>query len=162
MVSGMPRTGLVRPRTDVRYDPWLELTRHWPEVAVRVTPLPGDLLGLVRYPVIVLRADTTAAQRRSTLTHEIVHLERGIEACSAASPFSGREEALVEAEAARRLIRLDDLAAAVRDLGPRPPPAALASALDVDGQLLSTRLAGLSDHEREWVASATVDDYWAA
>ena len=75
-------TVAARPPPD-RYDPWRDLAVHWPDVEVRIEPMTGSLLGVLRYPVIVLRAGTSAAQRRCTLTHEIVHL-------SAASTIAAR------------------------------------------------------------------------
>jgi hypothetical protein len=125
------------------YDPWADLAGNWPEVEVVLEPMRGTLLGELRYPVIALRAGTSAAQRRCTLAHEIVHLERGVGDCG---PWAAREELLVHAEAARRLIRLEDLAAALRGTEASPP--ALAQALDVDVQTLALRMDRLTSHER--------------
>ena len=65
------------------YDPWADLRQNWPDVKVVIEPMTDDLLGEVRDDgrLIALRADTSAAQRRCTLTHELVHLERGILDC---------------------------------------------------------------------------------
>jgi hypothetical protein len=125
------------------YDPWADLADNWPEVEVVIEPMRGTLLGELRYPVIALRAGTSAAQRRCTLAHEIVHLERGVGDCG---PWAAREELLVHAEAARRLIRLEDLAVAMRSVDASPP--ALAQALDVDLQTLSLRVDRLTARER--------------
>jgi hypothetical protein len=125
------------------YDPWADLAQNWPEVEVVIEPMRGTLLGELRYPVIALRAGTSAAQRRCTLAHEIVHLERGVGDCG---PWAAREELLVHSEAARRLIRLEDLAHAMR--GSEPSPAALAHALDVDLQTLLLRVDRLTSPER--------------
>lgn len=131
------------------YDPWLDLATRWPEVDVVLAPLPGRLLGELCYPVIILRAGTSAAQRRSTLAHEIVHLDRGVTDCGA---WADREEQRVEAEAARRLIDITALDHALRELGGDDDPAALAHLLDVDRQLLRTRLRALTTAERHRLA----------
>jgi hypothetical protein len=127
-----------------RYDPWHDLTVNWPEVEVVIEPMGGRLLGVLRYPVIALRAGTSAAQRRCTLTHEIVHLERGVGDCG---PWSGREELLVHREVAHRLISIADLAAAVRGLGGSAVLAELAQALDVDLETARLRLDMLTTDE---------------
>lgn len=130
---------------DAPYNPWADLALNWPEIEVRIQAMRGMLLGTLRYPVISLRAGTSAAQRRCTLAHEIVHLERGAGDCG---QWAAREELLVHAEAARRLCRLDDLAAAIRALGGQPDYGALAEALDVDRQTLALRLDRLTPAER--------------
>ena len=109
--------------------------------------MTGDLLGEARDggAVIALRAGTSAAQRRCTLAHEIVHLERGLRDCG---QWLHREEQAVHRTAARRLITVTDLVAAIRDLGRADDPAALAQALDVDRETLAVRLAALDPDER--------------
>src|SRR5438270_283679 len=99
-----------------RYDPWLDVRLNWPAVRVVIERMTGDLLGEVRDggAVIALRAGTSAAQRRCTLAHEIVHLERGLRDCG---QWLHREEQAVHRTAARRLITVTELAAAIRDLG---------------------------------------------
>lgn len=125
--------------------------------------MSGRLLGELDYPNIYLRAGTTAAQRRSTLTHEIVHLERGIFDCG---PLQQREERLVHAEVALRLISPDALRRAVRTVRAAGASAAtheltaLAAALDVDRETLLTRLALLSRADRQQLA-APADDLWS-
>src|SRR5690348_18406649 len=117
----------------------------------------GTLLGELRYPVIALRAGTTSAQRRCTLTHEIVHLERGVDDCGA---WQDREERLVHEEVARRLIRPYQLIRAVRDLGGRPDLATLAATLDVDRETFRVRLSLVTADElrRMWTPA---DDLWS-
>lgn len=148
-----------RARTSVPYDPWADLGQNWPDVEVRIEPMRGTLLGRLWYPVIALRAGTSAAQRRCTLAHEIVHLERGAGDCG---PWAMREELLVHTEAARRLCRLDDIAAAVRALGGEPDTASLAHALEVDRQTLELRLERLSSDERTQLRAALRDVPWEA
>ena len=137
-----------------RYDPWHDLAVHWPEVDVVIEPMSGRLLGVLRYPMIALRAGTSAAQRRCTLAHEIVHLERGVGDCG---PWSGREELLVHREVARRLIPLADLAAAVRELGGSAVLPELAQALDVDLETARLRLEMLTSAELDGICPARPD-----
>ncbi len=132
------------------YDPWADVASNWPGVEVVIEPMRGTLLGELRYPVIALRAGTSAAQRRCTLAHELVHLERGVTDCG---PWAAREELAVHDEAARRLIRLDDLAAAVRAAGPGSAAAVLAQALEVDTQTLTLRVERLTPRERAMLRS---------
>ena len=129
----------------MRYDPWRDVAENWPEVDVRIEPMAGRLLGELRYPVIRLRAGTSAAQRRCTLTHELVHLERGVEDCG---PWAAREELLVHREVARRTITGDQLHSAVRTLGADADRRRLAALLEVDGETLDVRLSMLSEAER--------------
>jgi Zn-dependent peptidase ImmA (M78 family) len=142
----------------LRYDPWRDLRDNWPELRVVIEPMRGRLLGELRYPVIALRAGTTAAQRRCTLAHELVHLERGIRDCG---PWAEREERYVHAEVARRLIATDDLARAIRDVGGTHDIAAVAAALDVDRQTLRVRLAQVTAAERLAIGGAAVRDLWS-
>jgi hypothetical protein len=137
-----------------RYDPWHDLAVNWPDVEVVIEPMGGRLLGVLRYPVIALRAGTSAAQRRCTLAHEIVHLERGVGDCA---PWSGREELHVHREVARRLIPIADLAAAVRELGGTAVLSELAHALDVDLETARLRLDMLTADELASVCPAGRD-----
>lgn len=151
----------ARPCFDAppRYNPWSELARRWPEIDVVVEPMTGNLLGELRYPVIALRAGTSAAQRRCTLAHEIVHLERGVGECG---PWRVREERAVHAEAARRLIGCDDIARGLRELGVAHDLGQLAQALDVDRQTLRLRLELLDRSERRRIAALTARSAWRA
>lgn len=138
-----------------RYDPWRDLAVNWPEIDVLIEPMGGRLLGVLRYPVIALRAGTSAAQRRCTLAHEIVHLERGVGDCG---PWSGREELLVHREVARRLIPIADLASAVRYLGGSAVLAELAQVLEVDLETARLRLDMLTTDELTRICSTGADD----
>ncbi|WP_314711849.1 ImmA/IrrE family metallo-endopeptidase [Propionibacterium acidifaciens] len=96
--------------------------------------------------VVTLRPGLSQAQRRCTLAHELVHVERGP---VPADPWlAAREERAVEAEAARRLIGLDALADA---LAWSAWPDEVADELWVDEQTLNARVAGLSRSERAWL-----------
>jgi hypothetical protein len=129
------------------YDPWVDVRFNWPQVLVVIEEMPDDLLGEVRDGgrLIALRAGTSGAQRRCTLAHEIVHLERGILDCG---PWLQREELQVHSCAARRLIPLRSLIAAVRDLGAPDDQGALAQLLDVDSETLRLRLQQITSRER--------------
>jgi hypothetical protein len=141
-----PYPGRYDPATydPATYDPWRDVAENWPAVKVITEPMRGRLLGRLRYPVIALRAGTSAAQRRCTLAHELVHLERGGGVCD---PWTQREELLVHAEAARRLIGIDALASAIRELGGDHDVAALARLLDVDTETARLRLTLLTGAE---------------
>lgn len=147
MVPAMTGTRLIGGSTGRRdpYDPWQDLREHWPEIEVVTEPMPGRLLGELRYPVIALRSGTSAAQRRCTLAHELVHLERGVADCG---PWSGREELRVHSEAARRLVSLAALGQAIRELGGDHDVGALATLLDVDRQTGRLRLQLLTSADR--------------
>ena len=145
------------PRSAGRYDPWHDLSVNWPEVEVVLEPMAGDLLGTLRYPVIALRSGTSAAQRRCTLAHELVHLERGV---GDYGPWAAREEFLVHREVARRLVTPDALAAAVRALGGAEDIAALAQALDVDAHTLRLRLELLTPEERARIRTRAASEWW--
>jgi hypothetical protein len=147
-----PGHGARRPDTG-RYDPWLDAQQNWPDVRIVIEPMTGDLLGEVRDGgrLIALRAGTSAAQRRCTLTHELVHLERGIVDCGR---WSQREELLVHTTVAFRLITPADLAAALRELGGSDDRPVLAQLLDVDSETLQLRLSRISPTERRMLRRA--------
>lgn len=62
----------------------------------------GGPAGLTRFAAgeVSLRRGMTQAERRSTICHELVHVERG----PAVRGYAGREELEVSKEAARRLL----------------------------------------------------------
>jgi hypothetical protein len=139
------------------YDPWQDLRENWPEIQLGIEALPGNLLGELSYPRIVLRAGTSAAQRRCTLAHEIVHLERGVRDCG---PWAAREELYVHDAAARRLLPVAALADAICVLGSSQDVPALAELLDVDGETLRLRLHRLGRTERRVVQSRLDGASW--
>lgn len=100
----------TRPATEM-YHPWRHLQRAWWHVDVdHVDDIADDRLGETDgIQLIRLRRRQLQVERRCTLTHELIHLERGDEGeCSPAT------EAEIDREAARRLIPWDFLIAAVR------------------------------------------------
>jgi hypothetical protein len=145
----VPSGAEIRPRNG--YDPWTDLAENWPQVDVVVRPMRGTLLGELRYPVIALRAGTSSAQRRCTLTHEIVHLERGVTDCG---PWAAREERRVEVAVAQRLLPIDLLVATYREGSGADRPSALARLADVDLDTWLLRLRTLTKDERALLTRA--------
>jgi hypothetical protein len=125
------------------WNPWRHIGKHHPDVTVDTSvELPGRIWGLTAENRIWLCRRLDQVARRCTLTHEIVHLERG--PVPADTRGRDREERTVDAIAARRLITLDALADALawtRD------PEQLAEALWVDVPTLHARMSGLDPVE---------------
>lgn len=104
--------------------------------------------------VVVVRAGMTLGERRSTLAHELVHVEahdvvrRGLwrDVCEAGM------EARADEIAARNLIRISDLIDALTDTADYD---AAAEVLGVDVDLLQARLRTLTDAERWHLEQAT-------
>lgn len=97
------------------WHPWRHMARHFPNVIICTTyELEQGVRGLVRGDRIWLCRTLDQAGRRTTLSHEIGHLERGIIPHPADSIYTLREENIVDQIAARRLIPLDDLIDALR------------------------------------------------
>jgi hypothetical protein len=131
-----------------RFHPWRALHERPDVTLVFGDPGPG-LLGRVDYEsrTITLSSDLLQPELRTTLTHELIHLERG----PAPAWAQGRDETEVELETARRLISIAELADAVcwsDDLHE------LAFELRVDEAALRARLRHLTDEEREVIAAA--------
>lgn len=98
---------------------------------------------------IALADDLNQAQRRSTLTHELIHHERGIpvEGCNET------EERMVDDLAARRLIPLDALIEAMVWHFGMGSEDEIAEHLWVDRDTLVTRLKNLTDYESAYIAN---------
>jgi Zn-dependent peptidase ImmA (M78 family) len=93
-----------------------------------------------------------AATQRATLVHELIHAERGDTACCN-QWFEAKQEHAVEREAARRLITVEGLIAGIREtIDDRH----LAHWLEVDLDMLHTRLSILSDQEKDRIEE-TID-----
>lgn len=126
-----------------RYHPWRAL-RGLPHITLRwaVAEERGSFDG----HTITLHPLLTQAERRSTLAHELVHLERG----PAPPHLAGREELLVEEIAARRLVDLDDLADAIvwHDGHAHDD---MADDLWVDRAILLARIRTLTEEERAYI-----------
>lgn len=126
-----------------RYHPWRAL-RGLPHITLRWSAAVAR--GRVDGHTITLHPLLTQAERRSTLAHELVHLERG----PAPPHLTAREELLVEEIAARRLVNLDDLADAIvwHDGHAHDD---MADDLWVDRAVLLVRIATLDDEERAYI-----------
>ncbi|WKK11914.1 ImmA/IrrE family metallo-endopeptidase [Rhodococcus ruber] len=129
-----------------KYHPWRRL-RSLPHIKVICRhELPPGTAGLTRGNNIWLHRGLDQKGRRSTLAHELEHVERGIHPGQEEHPWFGpREERTVEQLAARRLITLDALIAAMRwttDLWE------LSEELWVDMPMVQARLRGLTPDER--------------
>jgi hypothetical protein len=94
---------------------------------------------------ITITVGMTQAERRSTLTHELIHLERG----TAVEPrHIASEERHVERESARRLITVEDLVDALRWSRDEHE---LADELWTDVDTVRTRLTNLSPVEKQYI-----------
>lgn len=131
------------------YDPWGELRRldGW---RVEFVSFPGDRWGRADFQshVISIDQDLTQAQRRSTLAHELVHVERGRppDRCGG----TDREELTVRDVCSRRLIELPQLGDALRWGGDELE---MAAELWVSVTTLRFRLDHLTVAEQEWLDS---------
>ena len=122
------------------YHPWRRF-RGLARWTLTQTTLPGDLAGLTIWPAGVVALDCRLSQveRRCTICHELVHIERG--PVPDDDRLAAREESTVEREVARRLIELQPLGEA---LAWSRHISEAADALWVTEDLLRVRLAPLS------------------
>lgn len=112
-------------------------------VTVTWQELEDDLLAVTDGSTIWIDPRQTQAERRSTLAHEMAHIELGhTDGCTP------QQEAEAADLAARWLIKLDHLADA---LAWTQDPHELAWELWVDLDTLETRLAGLQPPERAYL-----------
>lgn len=93
------------------WHPWRTAAERFQHINI-VTEhrLPRRIRGLFDGDTIWLCSTLTQAERRSALTHELLHAERGI----VPAPYRAREERVVDALAARRIISLPDFVDALR------------------------------------------------
>lgn len=127
-----------------RWHPWRHLARRHPHIHVTCSyTLREGTRGLITPAGIYLDCRLNQAGRRCTLTHEIIHLERGP---VPDHPYlSAIEEHLVDVLAARRLITLPHL---LDSLVWTQYPDELAEELWVDVDTLTTRVEHLTREER--------------
>lgn len=139
------------------WHPWRWLRDHHPDVVVHHGPLPADRMGQLSGAEIRLHHRLTQAERRCTLTHELVHIERR----GAEHPNPDVEERIVEAETARRLITEAQLVDAFAWLR-HPGLAELAEHWWVDQQTALTRMEHLDPLEVAAIEHACDGDWsWA-
>lgn len=123
------------------WNPWRWVGEHYPHIIVSSEHrLPRRVAGLWRGNTIWLCSTLTQAERRSVLTHELQHIQRGLPL----PEYREREERIVDELAARRLISLPDLAQALRATR---DPDALAEELWVDRHTVEIRLETLDPVE---------------
>jgi uncharacterized protein DUF955 len=137
---------------DVPYDPWSALS-ELDDVRLVIADLPRHRRGQIEFATrtITLHRSLDPAERRCTLAHELVHLERG----PVLVRQTRREEQVVAAIAARRLVPLAALTAGLRWTH---DPAQLADDLGVDERTVRLRLASLTDAERATIADRLPPD----
>lgn len=150
-LSGAATTIVVgeseRPRP---WSPWRHLRTHHPDVKVFEAELPDDMLAWVDFDrrMIFLDCRLSKAEQRSSLAHEIGHLERG----SLCDPSrEAQEEKAVEEWAARRLI---DAAALARAFAWSCRLDEVAEELWVDVPMVRARLRSLTDAEQDALFTA--------
>lgn len=122
---------------------WLRRLSH---VHVVHVPLPEGVRGFSHRDTIWLDSRQLQAERRCTLTHELIHLTLGHH-----GPQPERVERVVDELAARYLVQLEDLIEAARwtrHLGE------LADELGVDVDTARARIEGLDEGERAAVLEA--------
>lgn len=128
------------------WHPWRALRSLLDIDVIWTERLPSGVLGATDGARIWMTPRQLQAERRCTLTHELVHIELGHIGCQPPAI-----EAEVCEEAARRLITLEDLVHAVI-WGQSPNE--VAGELWVDLDTLMTRLNTLTDRERQVVNTA--------
>lgn len=124
------------------YDPWRALSEI-EGVHLVVADLPGHRRGEINFETrtITLHPRLDPIERRCTLAHELVHLERG----PVLIRQTDREERIVSAIAAQRLVSVEVLAAALQW---SDDPRVIADELGVDERTIRVRLANLDESER--------------
>lgn len=138
------------PDPQPRWHPWRVLREKFPDAEVRHTDvLPATVLGVTDGDDVWLARDMLQVERRCTLTHEIVHLERGHRGCQPPAV-----EADVERESARRLVPLRALGEA---LAWAHDEAEAADELWVDVATLRARLDGLAPEEIAYLRARLED-----
>lgn len=100
-----------------RYDPWMHLAMFPAVTLAWVDNLPADMYGYTDFPArnITLLKGLTSMEERSTLAHEVVHLERGplrqkVRSAREWDAAVDVEEAVIEIMVAARLIPSFELA----------------------------------------------------
>lgn len=130
------------------YHPWRQF-RGLSSWDVVWSELPGDLLAVTQFRSrqVVVDPRLLQAQRRSTIAHELVHIERG--PTLAQGWWEAREERIVDDVASRRLISMHALGEA---LAWSQCLAEVAEELWVDEAMVRARLEALTEGERAYLA----------
>lgn len=127
-------------------NPWAILATQ-AHLRLRIEPLPDGYRGLTDGQTIWLSDRLSQRERRCTLMHELIHVERGHRGHQPAAV----ERSVREATARAMLPSLD----AIRDAIAAHHPAEVADALWVTDDLLHTRLAALTPADRHYLAATT-------
>ncbi|MEJ9078803.1 hypothetical protein WKY82_10310 [Gordonia malaquae] len=136
------------------WHPWRWLRDHHADVDVTHAPLCHGRMAELDGARIRMESRLTQAERRCSLTHELVHIERrGRE-----HPDPDVEEQIVELESARRLITVDQLADAFRWLR-EPGLTDLAEHLWVDEPTAQCRMDHLDPLEVAQIEAACDGDW---
>ncbi|URM87942.1 DNA binding protein [Gordonia phage WinkNick] len=134
------------------YHPWRDARRR-EHLNIEFRRLPDGRRGCLRGTDVTINTADDQAQRRSTITHELVHDERQV--FPRDRVLRAREERTVETIAARRLITLEALADALRWTRHEREAAA---ELWVDVPMLVTFIQSMTDAERDWLNAVLADD----
>ena len=137
------------------------LGMHWnPEethhTIIDTYPLPAGIAGLTDGTTIWLNPDLTPQGRRSTLAHEIIHIERGIRPVLP-GPLQRREESRVDREASHRLTPPTPLIEAIIWAGGDDNRAEIAAETNMDLDLTDTRLRTATPAEAAAIRKALRD-----
>ncbi|OZC62412.1 hypothetical protein CH267_00745 [Rhodococcus sp. 06-621-2] len=127
------------------WHPWRHLRNEHPHIHVTYPDGGTGCLGRWTPDGIQINALSTQRERRCTLTHELVHVERGPVPCDL--HLAMREEQTVDRIAAQRLIDLDRLIDVLAWNRYRVDDET-AEELWVDLATLHTRVKNLTDDER--------------
>lgn len=134
-----------------RYHPWRTARNKHADTVIDCTrELPEGVAGYTDGTDICICRTLTQAARRSVLTHELIHLERGLP--STDPRYEAREEKLVDELAARLLIPLDSLVNALVWTRGQPDDEC-AWELWTDLHTLLVRVRTLPPHERAYINS---------
>lgn len=136
--------GYLNDPVSGRYDPWLHLGLDgaFPGVRFRFSAnLPEGISGLTNFNqgTVVLATGLGAGQIRSTVAHEIVHLERGGLHSLLEEDLQPFEEKLCELVAVSRLVATEDLHGLSERVS-REGAEAVAEALVIDESMVEVAL----------------------
>ena len=134
------------------YDPWADLAERYPLVTVETVELDDGVMGEWDGTTLRLDSRLTPGEQRATLTHEIVHLDRGLPQ----ENLADSEEEVVEDVSSRMLVALDDLAVAVGELL-RSSLGTIAQTLECDTLAVATRISHLTPAESAQIARIACD-----
>nr|WP_256979953.1 hypothetical protein [Rhodococcus sp. 15-1154-1] len=129
----------------MRYHPWRHLRDHHPHIHVTYPDGGTGCLGRWTKDGIEINRTSTQRERRCTLGHEIVHVERG--PMPEDRMLALKEERIVDRIAANRLIELDQLIDVLAWNRYRVDDET-AEDLFVDLRTLKIRVENLTDDER--------------